>query len=648
MLPSGEQVLPSIISTITKAPRGSNIDTPTENDQSLERPDTARPPLQLEEGDDSGSGAAQPILGVILATAVLYFARDILMPLAMAAILAVIFSPIASRLERLIGRFASSALVVATTVAAIAALTYFLVVQLTAVAVSMTDYSENIAKKINAVEGATPEWLARIEYGVKDVEQQLQQARPHAERSPNIVQAAVGTSTAETVLKPALPILSSFADLLLVIVLFFFLLYEREDLRDRLVRLAARIRVTLAAEAIATASSAVSHYLLFFSLVNFGYGASIAIVMWALGLPNPAFWGALAFLLRFIPYVGSLISAIFPALVAFAVSPGWSKSIEVLVAFVVLDQLAAELVEPFLIGRGIGLSPLALLVSAMFWSWLWGLPGLLLATPLTSCLKVAGDYIPGLNFLSILLGANDRREDYHDYYRKLLEVDQAGARALALRYCDEKGLDPTLSNVILPALAMMGQERTDDHISLENQQFIVDTTDKLIDELGGRFKRPLLIPPLRVLGVCAPGEVHTLGLKILLELLRQDGVAATFLGEGKTAPEIEGYAKRFVPHIVCLSCTSSACIPAAVELVHSLRAALPDQIILAGGEAAISHTSELLAAGCLQVVSTREQARRIVRGYILRRAKRRVGAAQLMPGFTLKIDSGNEGSPPID
>jgi predicted PurR-regulated permease PerM/methylmalonyl-CoA mutase cobalamin-binding subunit len=601
------------------------------------------------EEDDSSSGAAQPILGVILATAVLYFAKDIFMPLAMAAILAVVFSPIASRLEGYIGRFASSVLVVATAVLAITMLTYFLGVQLTAVAVGMTEYSENIAKKINAVQGATPEWLARIESGVKDVEQQLQQARPRPKRPPNVVEAAAESSTAETVLKPALPILSSLADILLVIVLFFFLLYEREYLRDRLVRLAARIRVTLAAEAIATASSTVSHYLLFFSLVNLGYGASIAIVMWALRLPNPFFWGAMAFLLRFIPYVGALISAILPTLVAFAVSPGWSKSMEVFSAFIVLDQLAAQLVEPFLIGRGIGLSPLALLVSAMFWSWLWGLPGLLLATPLTSCLKVAGDYIPGLNFLTILLGAEEGREDYHDYYRKLLEVDQAGARALAIRYCDENGLDPTLGNVILPALAMMGQERTEDHISQQNQQFIVDTTDKLIDELGSRFRRPLLIPPLRVLGVCAPGEVHTLGLKILLELLRQDGVAATFLGEGKTAAEIKDYAKCFRPHIICLSCTSSDCIPAASELVRSLRRGLPDQIILAGGEAAIAHSTDLLAAGCFQVVSTREQARRIVRRYVLQRARARVGAAtRLMPGFTLKVNSSDEESIPSD
>ena len=250
------------------------------------------------------------------------------MPLAMAAILAVIFSNIASRLERFIGRFASSALVVATVVFAIVALTYFLAVQLTAVAVGVTDHSENIARKINAVQRTTPEWLAHIEYGVKNIEQQLHEAEPRPKQhTPTMVQAPAGSSTVDQVLKPVLPVLSDLTDGLLIIVLFFFLLYGREDLRYRLVRLTARIRVTLAAEAIATAGSTVSQYLLLFSLVNFGYGSSIAVVMWALGLPNPVFWGALAFLLRFIPYVGALISAVLPTLVAFAVFPGWSRTV---------------------------------------------------------------------------------------------------------------------------------------------------------------------------------------------------------------------------------------------------------------------------------------------------------------------------------
>lgn len=604
-----------------------------------QEPGISTPSWQLEEEEDFGSGAARTLLGIVIATAVLYFARDILMPLAMAAVLAVIFSPIAGRLERSIGRFASSALVVASAVIAIVALVYFLAVQLTSVAVGMTEHTDNIAQKINEVKSATPEWLARIESGVHDVEEQLQQSRPRAKPAPTIVPTPMGSSTVEQAMKPAMPILSDLTTVLLVIVLFFFLLYAREDLRDRVVRLMARVRVTLAAEAIATASSIVSQYLLLFCLINLGYGLSIATVMWALGLPNPVFWGALAFLLRFIPYVGALISAVLPTLVAFAVFPGWSKSLEVFSSFVVLDQIAAQFVEPFFIGHGIGLSPLALLVSAMFWSWLWGLPGLLLATPITSCLKVAGDYIPTLSFLSVLLGADKRLEDYHDYYRKLLEIDQAGAHTLAVRYCDENGLEPTLSNVILPALAMMGEERNQDHISAENEKFIVDTTEQVVVELGNRFKRPLITPPLRVLGICAPGEGHTLGLKILLELLRQDGVAATYLGDSRSAVEIEEFAKRFVPNVICLSCTFSECIPAAIELVRSLKASLPDRVILAGGKAALAHAGELVGAGCLIVTSTREHARRTVRRFALQRARSRAGAAsRVRPELMLKVN----------
>jgi predicted PurR-regulated permease PerM/methylmalonyl-CoA mutase cobalamin-binding subunit len=609
------------------------------------------PPQSSEVGEDSStapassssSGAAAPLLGIIIATAVLYFAKDILMPLAMAGVLSVIFSPIATRLERFIGRFASSALVVATAVIAIAVLAYFLAVQLTAVAVNVTEHSENIAAKINALQGSTPDWLASIEYGVNNVERRLQQAKPVRKKTQTVVQAPAESSAAEQILKPMLPLLSGLAQILLVIVLFFFLLYGREDVRDRLVRLTARIRVTLAAEAIATAGSTVSQYLLLFSMVNFGYGVSIAIVMWLLGLPNPVFWGALAFLLRFIPYVGALTSAVLPTLVAFALFPAWSKCFEVFAAFLILDQVASEFVEPFLIGRGIGLSPLALLVSAMFWAWLWGLPGLLLATPLTSCLKVAGDYIPALSFLTVLLGADRRLEDYHDYYRKLLEIDRDGARALVVEYCDENGLEPTLNNVILPALALMGQERADDHISPENQKFIVDTTEGLVGELGSRFNRPLLIPPVRLVGVCAPGEVHTLGLKILLELLRQDGVAATFLGDSKTTEEIEEFAKRFFPNIICISCTCTEGIPAMIDLVRAIKTALPNQIILAGGDAANAHIAELLEAGCFEVSATREQARRTVRRYALQRARSRVGApARGLPGFTLKPTSPDE------
>ena len=236
---------------------------------------------------------------------------------------------------------------------------------LTSVAVEITDYTDNIAAKITALRGSTPEWLQRIEDGVKEVELQLQKPGPKRKRSTSatVLEVPATESGLQQIIRPTVPILSGMIEGLFIIVLFFFLLYGRKDLRDRLVRLTARVRITLSAEGIATAAGAVSHYLLLFSLTNAGYGLAIGVAMWLLGLPNPALWGALAALLRFIPYVGVPVAALLPTFVAFAVFPGWSKSLEVLGAFIIVDQAVGYMVEPFLIGRGIGLSPLALLVS---------------------------------------------------------------------------------------------------------------------------------------------------------------------------------------------------------------------------------------------------------------------------------------------
>jgi predicted PurR-regulated permease PerM/methanogenic corrinoid protein MtbC1 len=595
----------------------------------LKTPLTISVPLEMDsdEGIESG-GAAQPIVAVIVATAVLYFARDIFIPLAVASLLAVIFSPIATRLERFVGLFASCFLVVVTAIVAIAGLGYFLTTEIASVAVQITDYTDNISAKITALKGSTPEWLQRIEDGVTDVERRVQKPERKARSTiPSIVvQAPATESGIEQVIRPTLPLLRDMIEMLFIIVLFFFLLYGRKELRDRLVRLTARVRVTLSAEGIATAADAVSHYLLLFFLTNVAYGFTIGIAMWLFGLPNPALWGALAALLRFIPYVGVPVAALLPSLVAFAVFPGWGKSMQVLGTFMITDQIVGYFVEPFLIGRGIGLSPLALLVSAMFWSWLWGLPGLLLATSLTACLKVAGDYIPAFGFFAVLLGADGTLEDCDDYYRTLLELDMSAARNIAIRYCDKNGLESTFDNVLIPAVDLAGMERSENHISQENQRMINDTTVALAKELGDRFGKPQTASRLRILGVCVPGEVHRMGLQMLLELLRRAGVAANFLPESLSLEELREFIERYAPDLVLLSCTMIECAPAAEELVRGLKADSPRLTIICGGTAAIAEASQLLKAGAFQICENRSDLRRTVRRYALRRSLSRSAA----------------------
>ncbi|MGC1399873.1 AI-2E family transporter [Candidatus Binatus sp.] len=583
-------------------------------------------PLSVEHERNEeldGGSAAGPIVAVILATAVLYFAKDILMPLTMAALLAVIFSPIASRLERFVGSFVSAALVVVVAVTIVVGIGYFVTVELTSVAVQVTGYTDNIATKLTALEGSTPEWMKRVQYGIKDVEQQINDVTPQPKpaKAARVIEApAAAPSYLAQAVKPVMPILSGLFEALLVIVLMFFLLYGRADLRDRLVRLGARGRVTLSAEAIGAAGEAVGHYLLLFALTNLGYGVAIGLTIWAIGLPNPILWGALAALFRFVPYVGVPFAALLPMFVAFAVFPGWSKSVEVFAAFVLLDQIVGYLIEPSLIGRGIGLSPLGLLFSAMFWGWLWGLPGLLIATSLTACLKVAGDYIPALGFFAVLFGDDSAREDYHDYYRSLLELDQSSARNLAISYCDKHGLEPTFDEVLVPAVILAGEERFENHISEDNQSLVFATTAALVKELGDRFNKPRLRGRLRIVGIVPPGESHSLGLIMLLELLRRTGIAANFFGMDKSQEEICAFVNQYAPDMVFLSCTTTECMPAAIELVSALMAASPHLTIVGGGPSALVEREELLNAGATEICASRGEVRHAVRLCVLKRS----------------------------
>ncbi len=492
---------------------------------------------------------------------------------------------------------------------------------MTTVADKISGYSVNIGNKLGALEKTTPPWLQHLKHGLSDIQRRVQRGTP-APRSREIIRTASAAPSMTENLRPVLPVLDALVEALLIIVLMFFLLYSRRDLRDRAVRLIARARVTIAPQAIETAAHTVGHYLLLFSLVNLGFGLACGLTAWALGLPSVPVWAVLACLLRFIPYAGAITAAILPALVAFAVFPGWAKSLEIFGSFILFDQIAAQFIEPFLIGSGIGLSPTAILISAMFWSWLWGIPGLLLATPLTACLKVAGDHIPALGFFSVLLGADRELEDYHDFYRLLLEQNTDGARELAIGFCDKLGLERTFDDLLTPVLSLSGEERAANHISEEIEQLLIETIRELIVDLGKRYLRPRQSAGLRVLGVCPPGEVHSLGLLMVLQLLGHAGAAVKLI-EADTSIELRTLTKKFAPQLICLSCTMSECLPAAIEAIAVLRADSSDLTIFAGGKAALWDASKMLQAGCDRVCGSGEEARGAIRRLAIGRSRSR-------------------------
>jgi predicted PurR-regulated permease PerM len=378
----------------------------------LDRPEQIEDQVQYPGAEvPAKQRAGRPVIGFIIATAVIYFAKDILVPVALALVLAVIFAPVATQLERIGGRFVGALLVVILAISLVATVSDFLTVELTAVAEHVAGYSNNIANKLTAMEKGTPSSIQHIEKGIREVEERLQQ-NPSTNTSQNRQTFSSSTPLTEAT-KAAKPLISGIGGFLIVVVLLFFVLYERSDLRRRVALLAANSQVAIPPQALDTAGATVSHYLLLFTLINLGYGVSTGITVWLLGLPKPEVWGMLGFLLRFIPYIGAITSAVLPTLVAFAVFPGWAKALEVLACFVAFDQISARFVEPFLIGSGIGISPLMLIVAALYWSWLWGIVGLILAMPITACVKVAGDYMPSLRFFAIVLSSDPNRERVH-------------------------------------------------------------------------------------------------------------------------------------------------------------------------------------------------------------------------------------------
>jgi predicted PurR-regulated permease PerM/methanogenic corrinoid protein MtbC1 len=563
-----------------------------------------------------------PLLALIIATGALSLAKDVLVPLTAALILGVVLSPISGRLERSIGRGFSAGLLVLAGVAIIVSVAYVTIVELAAVADEVAGYSDNIASKLAAIEKSTPPWLRHTETALSSVTERVEKSSSNLPRTAHAETVTISSSFLRDDLPNLMPALAAVVKIPLVIVLLFFILYSRRDLRDRFVRLAASARVRLASQAIESAGHAVGRYLLLLSVINLGFGIVVGLVLWTLGLPNPEFWGMLAFLLRYVPYVGALMSSLLPALVAFAVFPGWSRSLEVVSALIVLDQIGAHLAEPFIIGPGIDISPVALLVSTIYWSWLWGIPGLLLAIPLTSCLKVAGEHIPALNFLALLLGGERILESYHDFYRLLLELDSDGARALAVRYGDEHGLEQTFDELVTPVLRLAGKERAEGHISEDHQKFILETTREIVSALGNRFCEPRTGTRSKTLGACSPGELHSLGLLMILELFRCAGASVKFLGENRSIEQACETARIFSPEVVCLSCTLTEYLPAAAELTAALKAELPYLTIIAGGVAAVSYPADLLRAGWSQVCATRSQRRNAIRQLTIRKAPR--------------------------
>jgi hypothetical protein len=284
-------------------------------------------------------------------------------------------------------------------------------------------------------------------------------------------------------------LLESVLTALMVLVLVIFMLIERGALRDRLLAFGGYGRLTLTTKALDEASQRISRYLLMQSIVNGSFGLVFGLGLFVLGMPYAVLWGFLAAALRFIPYVGTLIAAVLPLTLSLAVFPGWTQPLLASGLFVLLEIATNSVLEPLLYSHSTGISQVALLVAVLFWTWLWGPVGLLLATPLTVCLSVLGKYVPPLALLGVVL-SDERVAGMNTYYQRLVARDQDEAAAIVDESLKTQTLVEVYDTVLVPALSYAKQDLARNTLTADEAQGIVQATQEIVEDLSTRPPTP--------------------------------------------------------------------------------------------------------------------------------------------------------------
>jgi predicted PurR-regulated permease PerM len=437
--------------------------------------------------------------GVVTGTVIvltLYFAKVVFLPIALALLLSFLLTPVVTIFERIKFPRALAILIVMTAlVGVIGALGWKTYGQLTDLAGQIPTYKGALIQKIHALKGQNTQTLSKVSATVRDLENEITNPAPGAAPNGNGKQAGPpqgsrSNPTAVEVISPANP-LDTFESMVgplatggIILVFTIFMLMDREDLRNRFIRLAGGSRLSAMTQALEEASQRINRYLLLQLLVNAGYGIIIGIALHFIGIPNASLWGVAATILRFIPYAGPPMSAAMPILLSLAIFPGWSHTLETMALFATLEIIVSNFVEPPLYGSHVGLSALAVLVAAIFWTLIWGLPGLVLSTPLTAFIVVMGRYLPGLSSLSVLLGDEPVLPLSAQFYQRLLAVDHVDAKLHLERWAKEKPLDEIYETVVVPALSHAEHDRYKDEIDESSKVLMLEGVREMVETLG--------------------------------------------------------------------------------------------------------------------------------------------------------------------
>ena len=441
----------------------------------------------------------------VVVVAALYLAREVLVPITLAVLLSFVLAPLVALLRRIyVPRIVAVLLSVMTTLGIILALGGLLGIQVAQLATDLPRYQYTIENKIQIVQALT---LGEVTNIMERLGRQIPAAPPpqpgpgKSAPKPNVVEVVPPPLSPVTLAERVLaPVLSPLATIGITFMVAIFVLLQQDDLRDRLIRLFGSSDLHRTTLAMDDAGRRLSRYFLTQLAVNAGFGVVVFGGLVVIGVPSPALWAVLGALLRFVPYIGTTIAGLLPIVLAAAVEPGWSMAISTLVLYGVCELAAGQVVEPFLYGHSTGLSPISVVVAAIFWSWLWGPIGLILSTPLTLCLVVLGRHVPKLEFLDVLLGDRPALTPVESFYQRILAGDADEALDQAEAILRDRPLSSYYDEVAIRGMQMAAVDIARGALPPERIQPVAETLMELVDDLASHVdkdpepKRPDLDP----------------------------------------------------------------------------------------------------------------------------------------------------------
>jgi predicted PurR-regulated permease PerM len=529
----------------------------------------------------AGTAVASATIGA------LYWAREIFIPLALAIFLTFVFAPVVAWFERRrIGRIASVIVVVGLGLLVTGGLGVVITTQIASLSASLPDRQPEIVRKLTQAKLAVlGDGESRFGQLVDDVVRIFTPAPPAAQPdAPQVIVQTPGPSwigQVESFASPALQIVgqTAFAFLLTI-----FMLLKREDLRNRMIRLTGHGRVTTTTKAVDDASRRVSRYLFTQLLLNSGFGAVILVGLLGMGVKYALLWAFIAFVMRYVPYIGTWIGVVPPAVYALAISDGWGLMIGVLVLFLGLELVCNNVFEPMLYGPSMGLSEVAQLVAAGFWSFLWGPIGLILSGPLTVCLLVLGKYVTRLQFLDVLLGDEPVLAPRVAFYQRLAARDQDEASQIALATGGDSDPAEAYDSVILPALCLAKRDHQAGDLSADELTVLTQMAREIGEEVSLVRSAVSVAADVRVRVLVAPArdEVDLAGAELLGRLLDPGRWDAEVVTAELLAAELLARIEEVQPAAVVIASLPPGGVAHTRYLVTRIKTRFPDLKLVVG------------------------------------------------------------------